>query len=197
MFERYTERARRALFFARYEASRFGSVSIEPDHLLLGVVREGKGLTDRLFASVRMSFESIRREIEARTEVREKVATSVEMPFGPLTKQVLEYAADEADRLRHNYIGTEHLLLALLREGTSAAAKTLTAHALTLDNVRSHLVQVLNPTVGTSGISAAEQVDSIRQLVEKVATTQINNPQVSELVARIRRDLDDLKSHLE
>src|SRR5213594_3994288 len=76
MFERYTERARRVLFFARYEASQLGSISIETEHLLLGLIREGKGLTSRIFARSRLSLENIRKEIEGRTVFREKVSTS-------------------------------------------------------------------------------------------------------------------------
>src|SRR2546430_9271180 len=79
MFERYTERARRVLFFARYEASQLGSISIETEHLLLGLIREGKGLTSRIFARSHLSLENIRKEIEGRTVFREKVSTSVEI----------------------------------------------------------------------------------------------------------------------
>ena len=111
MFERYTERARRVLFFARYEATQLGSTSIETEHLLLGLIREGKGLTSRIFARSHLSLESIRKEIEGRTVFREKVSTSVEIPFSAETKRVLQFAAEEADRLLHTYIGTEHLLL--------------------------------------------------------------------------------------
>ena len=88
MFERYTERARRVLFFARYEASQLGSISIETEHLLLGLIREGKGLTSRIFARSHLSLESIRKEIEGRTVFREKVSTSVEIPFSAETKRV-------------------------------------------------------------------------------------------------------------
>ena len=102
MFERYTERARRVLFFARYEASQLGSMSIETEHLLLGLIREGKGLTSRIFARSHLSLENIRKEIEGRTVFREKVSTSVEIPFSAETKRVLQFAAEEADRLLHN-----------------------------------------------------------------------------------------------
>ena len=82
MFERYTERARRVLFFARYEASQLGSVSIGTEHLLLGLIREGKGLTSRIFARSHLSLETIRKDIETSTKIpREKVSTSVEIPF--------------------------------------------------------------------------------------------------------------------
>jgi uncharacterized protein (TIGR03435 family) len=144
MFERYTERARRVLFFARYEASVLGSLSIETEHLLLGLLREGKGITSRLFARSHLSLERIRGEIVSRSVPREKVPTSVEIPFAGEAKRVLSYAAEEADRLLHNYIGTEHLLLGILREERSVAASILMNHGLRLDEVREAIVQLLH-----------------------------------------------------
>ena len=99
----------------RYEATQLGSTSIETEHLLLGLIREGKGLTSRILPDRTCPW-SIRKEIEGRTVFRDKVSTSVDIPFSPETKRVLQYSADEADRLQHTYIGTEHLLLGLLRE---------------------------------------------------------------------------------
>jgi ATP-dependent Clp protease ATP-binding subunit ClpC len=144
MFERYTERARRVLFFARYEATQLGSTSIETEHLLLGLIREGKGLTSRIFARSHLSLESIRKEIEGRTVFREKVSTSVEIPFSAETKRVLTFAAEEADRLLHTYIGTEHLLLGILREERSVAANILYDKGMRLASVREDIVQLLN-----------------------------------------------------
>jgi ATP-dependent Clp protease ATP-binding subunit ClpC len=144
MFERYTERARRVLFFARYEASQLGSVSIETEHLLLGLIREGKGLTSRIFARSEVVLDSIRKEIEGRTVLREKVSTSVDIPFSAETKRALQYAAEEADRLLHTYIGTEHLLLGILREDRSLAASILMEKGLRLSTVREDVVSLLN-----------------------------------------------------
>ncbi|MBA3949772.1 MAG: ATP-dependent Clp protease ATP-binding subunit, partial [Acidobacteria bacterium] len=144
MFERYTERARRVLFFARYEASQLGSISIETEHLLLGLIREGKGLTSRIFQRSHLSLETIRKEIEGRTVFREKVSTSVEIPFSQETKRVLQHAAEEAERLMHNYIGTEHLLLGILREEQSVAATILMEKGMRLASVREDIVQLLN-----------------------------------------------------
>ena len=144
MFERYTERARRVLFFARYEASQLGSISIETEHLLLGLIREGKGLTSRIFARSHLSLENIRKEVEGRTVFREKVSTSVEIPFSTETKRVLQHASEEADRLLHNYIGTEHLLLGILREERSVAASILSEKGMRLNTVREDIVQLLN-----------------------------------------------------
>ena len=144
MFERYTERARRVLFFARYEASQLGSISIETEHLLLGLIREGKGLTSRIFARSHLSLEGIRKEIEGRTVCREKVSTSVEIPFSTETKRVLQFAAEEAERLLHNYVGTEHLLLGILREERCIGASILVGKGMRLNTVREDIVQLLN-----------------------------------------------------
>ena len=168
MFERYTERARRVLFFARYEASQLGSISIETEHLLLGLIREGKGLTSRIFPRSHLSLDSIRKDIEGRTVFREKVSTSVEIPFSAETKRVLQYAAEEADRLLHNYIGTEHLLLGILREERSVAATILMEKGMRLHAVREDIVQLLN---------------------EKTTLTRVKE---TPLLAEFSRDLTDV-----
>jgi hypothetical protein len=140
MFERYTEKARRTIFFARYEASQFGSPYIETEHLLLGLLREDKALTSRFLRS-HASVESIRRQIEGHTMFREKVSTSVDLPLSERCKRVLVYAAEEADLLSHKHIGTEHLLLGLLREEKSFAAEILHERGLTLDRLREELAK--------------------------------------------------------
>src|SRR6267142_5154913 len=141
MFERYTEKARRVIFFARYEASQFGAPAIEPEHLLLGLMREDKTLTGRFFPRAQVSIESIRKEIEGRTLLREKISTSVELPLAPETKRVLAYAHEESDRLQHRHIGTEHLLLGLLREERSMAAEILYERGLRLNAVRDEIAR--------------------------------------------------------
>jgi ATP-dependent Clp protease ATP-binding subunit ClpC len=144
MFERYTERARRVIFFARYEASQLGSSSIETEHLLLGLIREGKGLTSRIFSKSHLSMENIRKEIEGRALYRDKVSTSVDIPLSLESKRVLGYASEEAERMLHNYIGTEHILLGLMREEKSAAAGILGEKGMRLSAVREDIVQLLN-----------------------------------------------------
>src|SRR5881409_2902048 len=141
MFERYTEKARRVIFFARYEASQFGSPYIETEHLLLGLLREDKALTNRFLRSPHASIESIRKQIEGRTTVREKVSTSVDLPLSQECKRVLTYAAEEAERLAHKHIGTEHLLLGLLREEKSFAAEILHERGLRLSTLREELAR--------------------------------------------------------
>src|SRR5438552_4019839 len=140
MFERYTEKARRVIFFARYEASQFGSPYIETEHLLLGLLREDKALANRFLRS-HAAVESIRKQIEGHTTIRERVSTSVDLPLSHECKRVLVYGAEEAERLNHNHIGTEHLLLGLLREEKSFAAQLLREQGLTLDFVREKVQQ--------------------------------------------------------
>src|SRR2546425_4106590 len=140
MFERYTERARRVIFFARYEASQFGSTTIETEHLLLGLIREDKNLTNR-FLRNHSSIESIRKEIEGRTTIREKVSTSIDLPLSNECKRILAYAAEEAERLNHRYIGTEHVLLGILREEKCVAAQVLSQRGLKVETVREELAR--------------------------------------------------------
>lgn len=135
MFERYTEKARRTIFFGRYEASQFGSSYIEAEHLLLGLLREDKELANRFLGS-HAAVESIRQQIERHTTPGEKVPTSVDLPLSHESKHVLAYAAEEAERLHHEHIGTAHLLLGLLREEKCFAAQLLRERGLTLDSVR-------------------------------------------------------------
>jgi ATP-dependent Clp protease ATP-binding subunit ClpC len=138
MFERYTEKARRVIFFARYEASQLGSPYIETEHLLLGLLREDKALANRFLRS-RASLESVRKQIEGNTVTREKVSTSVDLPLSNESKRVLAYASEEAERLANQHIGTEHLLLGLLREEKCFAAQILVERGLGLSQVREDL----------------------------------------------------------
>src|SRR6187399_2696102 len=140
MFERYTEKARRVIFFARYEASQFGSPYIETEHLLLGLLREDKALANRFLRS-HAAIESIRKQIESHTTMRDKVSTSVDLPLSHECKRVLAYGAEEAERLNHKHIGTEHLLLGLLREEKCFAAEILHERGLRLSQVREEIAR--------------------------------------------------------
>ncbi len=177
MFERYTEKARRVIFFARYEASQFGSPYIETEHLLLGLLREDKALTNRFLRS-HASVESIRKQIEQRTIVREKVSTSVDLPLSNECKRVLAYAAEEAERLSHKHIGTEHLLLGLLREEKCFAAEILTERGLRLAAIREELQRT------TAGREAEAAASGRRQ-----AARQQRSEEQSMLAELLARDL--------
>src|SRR5215831_13076894 len=123
MFERYTESARRVIFFARYEASLAGTQAIDPEHLLLGITREDKSLLKQLLPNG--SIDKMRSRIMQHLPGHEAIPTAVELPLAPETKRVLHYAHEESDRLSDRHIGTEHLLLGLMREERSMAAQIL------------------------------------------------------------------------
>jgi hypothetical protein len=130
MFERYTEKARRTIFFARYEAIQFGSPYIDTEHILLGMLREDNALISQLLPSA--DFDSIRKQIASHVPARAKVAASIDLPLTNESKRVLAYAAEEADRMASRYIGNEHLLLGLTREKNFYAAQILQQDLSTL-----------------------------------------------------------------
>ncbi len=140
MFERYTEKARRVIFFARYEASQLGASAIEAEHILLGLLREDKALAARFLRSP-SAIETIRKEIEGRVVVREKISSSIDLPLSQEARRVLKYADEESERMGHRYVGTEHLLLGLLREENSLAAELLYERGLRLQHVREELMR--------------------------------------------------------
>ena len=171
MFERYTESARRALFFARFEVSSLGGSQIRSEHLLLGILRGDAGLVGRILAEAHVSHDAIWLELERSAAPDEKVPTSVEIPFAGEAQNALKAAAEEADRLRHAYIGTEHLLLGLLRVEDSTAAVMLSRHGLQLEDVRqkvassSGLSVSLEYAEGDGGVAVAQAVELYTHLL--------------------------------
>jgi len=155
MFERYTEQARLVIFLARNEALQFGSPYIEAQHLLLGLLREEKTRANQFLRSG-AGAESIRKQIEEHTGPREKVptfargngSTSGDPPLSHECKRVLAYGAEEAERLNQKHIGTEHLLLGLLREEKGFAAEILYERGLRLSTIRQELRRIV-PDGGT------------------------------------------------
>ena len=143
MFERYTERARKVIFFARYEASQMGSPVIENEHLLLGLIREGHELTNKLFFLAKVQTEEIRKELEKYLVRKEKVSTSVEIPLSEQAKRVLVYASQTADEMRNKYIGTEHILLAILKEQNCLASRILHIHGMSFASTKNDILETL------------------------------------------------------
>src|SRR6185436_9456439 len=125
MFERYTDEALLVLASARIEAIKVGSRIIEPEHLLLGLVKEEEGLLGAIFQKSHIDAEEVREAIERRVEVRGKVPTSIDIPLSDLSKRVLAAAEEEAKSLLHKHIGAEHLLLGLLRVRESIGLEVL------------------------------------------------------------------------
>jgi ATP-dependent Clp protease ATP-binding subunit ClpC len=140
VFENYNDRARRVIFFARFETSQFGAAEIEVEHLLFGLMREEKNLTRYLNQSV-MIFDAIRKELEEHMPRQPKIiSVVVDLPLSAAAKRVLEFAASEAEAMGHE-VGPEHLLLGVLAEADSAAAKALTSRGIELTTVRADIIR--------------------------------------------------------
>jgi ATP-dependent Clp protease ATP-binding subunit ClpC len=201
MFERYTESARRALFFARYEVCELGAKSIEIEHLLLGLSRAARGVVARMLSDADLSTEILRREIAGKSTRRVPISPSVEIPFSPSTKRALNLAAEEADRLAHSYIGVEHLLLGVLREGDPVAAPILQSHGVKLDKVRIAIDTMLaeSPPVPGSPEEAARQVgreiDQLKASLDSLASLSADSSEAREIRQRIRDRLEELKRY--
>jgi hypothetical protein len=142
MFERYTEKARRVIFFARYEASHYGSPAIDTEHLLLGLLREAKEISLKLGEG---AAQAIRTQIDARAPKHEPIPTNVDLPLSEAAKRVLKYASEEADRPNHRHIGTEHLFLGLLCEKDCLAAQVLQPYGSQAEKIRKELETTAAP----------------------------------------------------
>src|SRR5713101_961478 len=160
MFERYTQKARRVIFFARYEASQYGSRYIETEHLLLGLLREDPSLARSFIGPGDVEAE-VRADIERRITRGERISTSVEVPLSGECKRILNMAAEEAERLGQRHVGPAHLLLGILREKGSLAAKLLTTRGLKLEGMRGQLAKAQGPKYqATAKVGALLMLDS-------------------------------------
>jgi ATP-dependent Clp protease ATP-binding subunit ClpA len=168
MFERYTERARRVIFFARYEASQSGSLTIETEHLLLGVLRENPHITR--FLDFSFSAANIRELLQARLTKREKVSTGLDLPLSDENKRILAHAAEEGERLNHRHIGTEHLLLGILREEKCGAATVLRDIGFDLTSVRDQLSRYVGPPEPGD---KAEATQTLREMVTETTVQDV------------------------
>jgi hypothetical protein len=138
MFERYTEKARRCIFWGRYEASQAGSPYIESTHLLLGVLREHPDILDDRVLTGKFA-ELVRSEMKHDGPPLQPTSTSVDLPLSHEAKRILAYGAEEAERMGHKHIGTEHLLLGFLREEGSLGARLLRQHGIELGSRRARI----------------------------------------------------------
>lgn len=142
MFERFTERARKVVYLAQQEAARLGHNVVGTEHLLLGLVAEGQGVAAKALENMGINLEQIRQEVERIIGIGETNPFG-EIPFTPRAKRVLELAVDEGRQLGHNYVGTEHILLGLIREGEGVAAQVLKNLGADLDKVRKEVLNLL------------------------------------------------------
>jgi len=136
MFERYSEPARRVIFFARYEASALGSPAIGTEHLLLGLMREGRTIAAVIFARYELTYAAVMRQLETLEADRVPTSTAVDIPLTADARQALVHATDEADRMKWPEVDTEHLLLGLLWQPDTVAGQILASAGLRLEEVR-------------------------------------------------------------
>jgi len=201
MFERFTDRARRVVVLAQEEARMLNHAHIGTEHLLLGLVHEGQGVAARALEALGISLETVRREVEETIGHGER-PPSGHIPFTPRAKKVLELSLRESTELGHAYIGTEHILLGLLREGEGVAAQVLVKMGTDLDQVRQKVIELLHGRSGErpppgrrlSARAAGDLpglLDALDQRLEAVERWVGMRPDLRDLdegIARVRRD---------
>src|SRR5574340_498364 len=163
-FDKFTDRARKVLTLAQDEAQRFNHNYIGTEHLLLGLVREGEGVAARVLENMNVELAKVRTAVEFIIGRGDRPVVG-EVGLTPRAKRVIELAIDEARRLGHNYIGTEHLLLGLVREGEGIAAGVLESLGVNLDKVRHEVIRVLSQS---SSAGPAEEANKVRADLEGV-----------------------------
>jgi ATP-dependent Clp protease ATP-binding subunit ClpC len=150
VFDRFTDRARKVMGLARQEAQRLNHEYIGTEHILLGLVQEESGVAANVLKNMDVDLKKIRIEVEKLVQSGGATVTMGQLPFTPRAKKVLEYALEEASQLGHNYIGTEHLLLGLLRESDGVAAQVLLNLGLKLEEVREEVLELLGAELPSS-----------------------------------------------
>ncbi len=157
MFNRFTERARKVIIFAKEEARHFNHDYIGTEHLLLGLVKEGEGVAAAVLQKMGVDLETIRIEIEKLVQPGPETQVMGDIPFTPRSKKALELSAEEARALGHNYIGTEHLLLGLVKEGEGMAYRVLLNLGIDLDRLRMEVMEILGSGVAGFGMEEQEK----------------------------------------
>ena len=154
MFERFTDRARRVVVLAQEEARMLNHNYIGTEHILLGLIHEGEGVAAKALESMNISLDAVREQVQ---EIigQGQAAPTGHIPFTPRAKKVLELSLREALQLGHNYIGTEHILLGLIREGEGVAAQVLQKLGADLNRVRQTVIQLLSGYTGGKGEQVA------------------------------------------
>jgi ATP-dependent Clp protease ATP-binding subunit ClpC len=200
MFDRFTDRAKKVMSFARQEAMKFNHEYIGTEHILLGLVQEGSGVAANVLKNMTIDLEKIRHEVEKIVKTGPSMVAMGQLPFTPRAKKVLELSLEEASQLSHNYIGTEHLLLGLIRENEGIAAQVLMNLGIKLDEVREEVLEFLgasennNEEEGEGGSESAggSGGKESKESASGGATPQGNNKSKTPALDSFGRDLTDL-----
>ena len=199
MFERFTDRARRVVVLAQEEARMLNHNYIGTEHILLGLIHEGEGVAAKALESLGISLDAVRQQVEEIIGQGEQVPSG-HLPFTPRAKKVLELTRREAEQLGHNYIGTEHILLGLIREGDGVAAQVLVKLGADLNRVRQQVIQMLHGYQGQQpqpgrrpprdGVSEAEvqaRLDAVEGRLAAVEQRVGTGPDISDLDDQIEQ----------
>jgi len=198
MFERFTDRARRVVVLAQEEARMLNHNYIGTEHILLGLIHEGQGVAAKALESLGISLEAVRQQVEEIIGQGQQ-APSGHIPFTPRAKTVLELSLRETKELGHSYIGTEHILLGLLREGQGVAAQVLVELGADLDRVREQVVQVLHDRPGEDltragsplpgdVLTGADSLDRRLAAIERWVGLRPDPDDLDQDIARVRRE---------
>src|SRR5438045_4801958 len=207
MYERFTDRARKVMQLANQEAQRFNHEYVGTEHVLLGLIKEGSGVAANVLKNLDVDLRKIRNEVEKIVQAGPDMVTMGKLPQTPRAKKVIEYAIEEARNLNHNYVGTEHLLLGLLREHDGVAAQVLMNLGLKLEEVREEVLNLLGAGVESEepqqqekqsqkGKSKTPALDSFGRDLTELAKEGALDPvigrkneieRVSQLVCRSRK----------
>jgi ATP-dependent Clp protease ATP-binding subunit ClpA len=186
MYERFTDRARKVMQLANQEAQRFNHEYIGTEHILLGLVQEGSGVAANVFKNLDIDLCKVRLEVEKIIQVGPDMTNMGKLPQTPRAQKVIEYALEEARNLNHNYVGTEHLLLGLLREEEGVAAQILMNLGLELEDMREEVLNLLGP------LPHAGEWDP----VEEKKRHPIAVPEVPDLPATVKQARAELDAQI-
>ena len=180
MFERFTEKAIKVIMLAQEEARRLGHNFVGTEQILLGLIGEGTGVAAKVLKSMGVNLKDARVEVE-KIIGRGSGFVAVEIPFTPRAKRVLELSLEEARQLGHNYIGTEHLLLGLIREGEGVAARVLENLGVDLAKVRTQVIRMLGETAEVATGVAARDPPRLQPLMSSAATSPSSPAKASSI----------------
>jgi len=202
MLERFTDRARRVVKLAEEEARRLGHNYIGTEHILLGLIREGEGVAAKALESLGISLDAVRQQVEEIIGRGQQAPFDV-IPFTPRSKKVLELSLHESQQLGHNYIGTEHILLGLIREGDGVAAQVLVKLGADLNRVRQQVIQLISgqqPQPGRlaprEGAPATEVQARLDAIEARLTVIEVLLAAVEQRVG-IRPDTTDLDEQID
>jgi ATP-dependent Clp protease ATP-binding subunit ClpC len=194
MFERFTDRARRVVVLAQEEARMLNHNYIGTEHILLGLIHEGEGVAAKALESLGISLEAVRQQVEEIIGQGQQ-APSGHIPFTPRAKKVLELSLREALQLGHNYIGTEHILLGLIREGEGVAARILVKLGADLNRVRREVIRLLHG-YAPEALTGISSVESRLSAVEQWVAEQADLPSLAEKVRQLSEEIEQLRAQL-